>query len=55
MTRRRLRLELRGATEHGRTSVRETVPMEAEDGCVQMVTLTVDPMAERGGQEPCCW
>ncbi len=55
MARRGLRLELRSAlreaTEGGRTSVRESVPMDADDGRVQMVTLTVDPMDDRGGPE----
>ncbi len=55
MARKGLRLELRSAmreaTEGGRTSVRENVPMDAEDGRVQMVTLTVDPLGDRGGQE----
>ena len=56
MARKGLRLELRSAlrdaTEGGRPSVRENVPMDAEDGRVQMVTLAVDPLlGERGEQQ----
>ena len=54
MARKDLRLELRSALreaiEGRRTIVREGVPMEADGGRVQMVTLTVDPLGERVGR-----
>ena len=56
MARRGVRLELRTALreamEGQSTVVRENVALEAEDDHVQFVTLTVEPLAGRGGDEP---
>ena len=54
MARRGLRLDLRTlmreAVESNRTIVRGGVPVEAEDGRVQMVTITVEPLNDRGDE-----
>ena len=56
MARRGLRLELRAAlreaTSTQRAVTRPDVPLDEEDGRVQLVTITVEPMAERGNGEP---
>ncbi len=56
LARKGLRLELRAAlreaAESGRTAVREAVAVEGDDGRVQFITLTVDPMGEHDGDEP---
>ena len=56
MARRGVRLELRtalrDAMEGGQTVVRDKVALEADDDHVQFVTLTVEPLAGRGGEEP---
>ena len=56
MARKGLRLELRttlrDSVESRKPAVRENVPLEAEDDRVQFVTLLVDPLSQRGGDEP---
>ncbi|HYH44381.1 MAG TPA: PAS domain-containing protein, partial [Thermoanaerobaculia bacterium] len=47
-----LRTALREAVEGGGTAVREGVPVEGEDGRVQMVTLTVEPLRDGERDEP---
>jgi two-component system CheB/CheR fusion protein len=47
-----LRTTLREAVETGRTVTRGGVAVEEEDGRVQMVTLTVEPLRDRDGGEP---
>jgi two-component system CheB/CheR fusion protein len=45
-----LRTALREAVEGGGTALREGVAVEGEDGRLQMITLTVEPL--RGAEEP---
>lgn len=56
LARKGLRLDLRTllheAAETGRPAVRESVAVEGEDGRVQMVTLTVEPLADHKENEP---
>jgi two-component system CheB/CheR fusion protein len=56
LARKGLRLELRTvfreAVETGRTATREGVAVEGDDGRVQMITLTAEPMRERDDGEP---
>jgi two-component system CheB/CheR fusion protein len=56
MARKGLRLEirsaLRDAVDARRPIVREAVTLETEDGRVQLLTLTVDPLAERTAGDP---
>ncbi|MBP7338970.1 CheR family methyltransferase [Niveispirillum sp.] len=56
MARGSLRLELRSAlreaVEGRRTIIRQAVAMEEEDDRIQLLTLTVEPMAGRGEAEP---
>jgi two-component system CheB/CheR fusion protein len=56
MARRGLRLELRSALREATTSqravTRPDLPLDDEDGGAQLVTITVEPMAERGNGEP---
>ncbi len=47
-----LRTALREAAESGTTAVRERVPVEGEDGRVQLVTLTVEPLRDGDREEP---
>ncbi len=56
LARRGLRLDLRTlfreAVERGRTVTREGVAVEAEDGRVQIVTVTIEPLGDMNGSEP---
>lgn len=56
MARKGLRLDLRAAlreaVESGGPARREGVAVEDEDGRVQLVALTVEPLRDRGGGEP---
>ena len=56
MARRGLRLELRAALREATTTqravIRQDLPLDDEGGRVQLVTVTVEPMAERGNGEP---
>lgn len=56
MARRGLRLELRAAlrevTSSQRAVTRADLPLDDDDGKVKFVTVTVEPMAERGSGEP---
>ena len=56
MARHGLRLELRGALREALESrhrvVRDAIAVEEEDDRVQFVTLTVEPLADRGNSEP---
>lgn len=56
LARKGLRLDLRTllheAAETGRPAVRENVAVDGEDGRVQMVTLTVEPLADHKENEP---
>jgi two-component system CheB/CheR fusion protein len=47
-----LRTTLRDAVESGRMVSRSGVAIEEEDGRIQMVTLTVEPLRDREGGEP---
>jgi two-component system CheB/CheR fusion protein len=47
-----LRTALREAVETGASATREGVAVEGEDGRVQMVTLTVEPLREADREEP---
>ena len=47
-----LRTALREAVENGTTATREGVSVEGEDGRVQMVTLTVEPLRDADREEP---
>lgn len=47
-----LRTTLREAVETGRAVTRAGVAVEEEDGRVQMITLTVEPLRDRSGEEP---
>ena len=47
-----LRTALREAVETGRAVTRAGVAVEGEDGRVQTITLTVEPLRERDGGEP---
>ena len=53
MARKGLRLDLRTlfreAVESGQTVTRESVPVEAEDGRVQLVTITIEPLGDYQG------
>ncbi len=55
MARRDLRLDLRTVfqevVESGRTGTREGVSVEAEDGRVQILTITVEPLGSAAGSE----
>jgi len=55
MARKGLRLDLRTAfreaVETNRTVVRERLSVEADDGRIQMVTLTVEPLRGQNGEE----
>ncbi len=54
MARKGLRLDLRAvfreALETGQTVVREQVAVEGDDGRIQMVRLTAEPLADRGAE-----
>jgi len=54
MARRGLRLDLRAvfreALESGQTATRHSVAVEGDDGRIQMVRLTAEPLAERGAE-----
>jgi two-component system, chemotaxis family, CheB/CheR fusion protein len=56
MARRGLRLDLRTAlreaVETGRSIIREGLAVESDDERVQIVTLTIEPMARNEGEEP---
>ncbi|MGF6227858.1 two-component system CheB/CheR fusion protein [Inquilinus ginsengisoli] len=56
MARRGLRLDLRTAlreaVETGRTIVREGLAVESDDERVQIITLTIEPMARNESEEP---
>ncbi|WMD22456.1 CheR family methyltransferase [Achromobacter seleniivolatilans] len=56
LARKGLRLDLRtllhDAAETGHTATRENVAMDSEEGRVQMVSLTVEPLAEHKEGEP---
>ena len=56
MARRGLRVDLRTlfreAVERGQTVTREGVAVEAEDGRVQILTVTIELLADRNGSEP---
>jgi two-component system CheB/CheR fusion protein len=56
LARKGLRLDLRAAfreaIESGRAVVREGVPVTADDGRLQIVDVTVEPLAERHNGEP---
>ncbi|NOG72032.1 CheR family methyltransferase [Roseicella sp. DB1501] len=47
-----LRTTLREAVETGRTATRAGVAVEEEDGRIQMLTLTVEPLQDRDRGEP---
>ena len=47
-----LRTALRDALENRAMVVRENVALEAEEDRVQFITLTIDPMGQRGGDDP---
>ena len=47
-----LRTVLREAIETGRGVTREGIAVEGDDGRVQMVTLTVEPLRRDGRSEP---
>lgn len=46
-----LRTAFREALESGRPVVRDAIPMEAEDGRVQMVSVTIEQLPDRGAGE----
>jgi two-component system CheB/CheR fusion protein len=56
MARRSLRLELRATLREAmngqRTVVKPDVPLDEDEGRVQLVTITIEPMIERGHGEP---
>jgi two-component system CheB/CheR fusion protein len=56
MARHGIRLELRTvfreAVESGRTTTRDEIAVEAEDGRVQMISIVVEPLGNRPGAEP---
>jgi two-component system CheB/CheR fusion protein len=56
MARKSLRLDLRTAfqeaVQSGRIVTRQNLPVEADDGSVQLITLSVDPIGDRGSGEP---
>jgi two-component system CheB/CheR fusion protein len=56
MARRDLRLDLRSlfreAVESGKPVARESVTVETEDGRIQMINLSIEPLNERGAGEP---
>jgi two-component system CheB/CheR fusion protein len=56
MARKGLRLDLRAifreAVETDRTVTRQGMEIDSDDGRVQVVTLTVEPMIDRSGDEP---
>lgn len=56
MARKGIRLELRTvfreAVESGRTVTRDGIAVEEDDGRVQVVSLTVEPLATRSGADP---
>jgi two-component system CheB/CheR fusion protein len=56
LARKGLRLELRAAfreaVETGRAVIRRDIAIESEDGRVQVITLTIDPLGGRKGSEP---
>jgi two-component system CheB/CheR fusion protein len=47
-----LRTAFREAVETGRTVTRRDVAIEGDDGRVQVITLTIDPLSGRTGGEP---
>ncbi|CAM2195922.1 two-component system, chemotaxis family, CheB/CheR fusion protein [Paraburkholderia kururiensis] len=47
-----LRAAFREAVESGRAATRDGVAVEADDGRVQLISLTVEPLIERTGGEP---
>ena len=47
-----LRTSLRDAMESGQPVMREGIAVEGEEGRVQMITLTVAPVADRHGDNP---
>ena len=56
MARRELRLDLRTvfreAVESGRSTLRDAIAVPMEEGRVQLVTIVVEPVAERTGRDP---
>jgi len=47
-----LRTLFREAVETGRTVTRDSVAVEGDDGRVQLVNLTVDPLPDHDGGDP---
>jgi two-component system CheB/CheR fusion protein len=56
LARRDLRLDLRTAfreaVDTGETVVRAGVPVTGEDGRLQLVDITIEPLTDRGGEDP---
>ncbi len=56
MARKSLRLDLRTlfreAVESGLSATRDAIPVEGDDGRVQLVSLTIEPMGDRASGEP---
>ena len=47
-----LRALFREAVESGRAATRDAVAVEGDDGRVQMVNLTIEPLGDRSGKDP---